>query len=171
MVQLSLTPHLKKGEGQAKKEKKDGFAIIEVLVSIVIIAILLITFEVLISHAIKVNRVNRYELKASLYLQEAIEVAKDLERSDWEALTCLTNCYPNVNSGVWELLAGQESLESGAYTRFLSIEDVCRNGDDEIVEGPCADPDPDTKKIVANINWNDSFRDRNLTLETYVYQY
>lgn len=168
MAQLSST---KKGPVLHLSKKGEGFALIEALVSIAIIAILLIAFEVLISHAIKVNRINRYELKASLYLQEAIEAVKDLERSNWEALTCVNYCYPNINGGDWELLAGQELLESGAYTRFLSVEDVCRNEDNEIVDELCSDPDLNTKKVVANINWNDSFRDRNLTLETYVYQY
>jgi type II secretory pathway pseudopilin PulG len=162
--------HFKNGE---------GFAMVEALVSIALIAILLITFEVLIAHAIKINRINRYELKASLYLREVIEIAKDLEQSDWDTLissTCLVPnaCHPLAIGGAWALVGGQEVLDSNTYTRTISIEPVCRDDSgfpNNIVPCPGLFDDPDTKKVIATIEWDDGFTNRDLTLETYVYHY
>jgi type II secretory pathway pseudopilin PulG len=160
-------------------KKEEGFAIVETLISIAIIALLLIGFEVLISQAIKMNRVNRTELKASLYLQEAIEIAKDLELSDWDTLTgssCTSSdvCYPVDSGGAWTLSNGLESLDSGSYVRELYVEDVCRDDSgfpNNIVDCPGSFNDPNTKKVVATVQWDDSFRSRNLSLEAYVYKY
>jgi len=160
-------------------KKQKGFAIVETLISIAIIGILLIGFQILISQAIKVNRVNRTELKASLYLQETIEIAKDLELSDWDTLTgssCISSsvCHPIDGGGSWALSNGQEFLDSGKYSRDIYIEDVCRDSSDfpnNIIDCPGLFNDPNTKKVVATVQWNDSYRPRSLSLETYVYKY
>ncbi len=160
-------------------KKQEGFAIVETLISIAIIGILLIGFEILISQAIKVNRVNRTELKASLYLQETIEIAKDLELSDWDLLvgsSCTSSnvCHPIDGGGAWSLANGLEYLDSGDYVRDIYIEDVCRDGSDfpnNIIDCPGLFNDPNTKKVVATVQWNDSYRPRSLSLETYIYKY
>lgn len=59
----------------------EGFSIIEALVGITLAALLLVAFTALISQTIKINHANTSKLKATMYLQELIEIAKDLEQS------------------------------------------------------------------------------------------
>ena len=160
-----------------------GFGIVEALVGITIAALLLVTFTTLIWQTIKINNANAKDLKATMYLQELIEVAKDLEQSDWDELTkdaCNISidsnykCHPYIDIVLqkWFLsTSGKEYLENNTYTRWLTIENVSRDpATNEIVTSGGVD-DPNTKKVKAEIKWNNGFQDRNLTLETYVYNY
>ena len=160
--------------------KNNGFAIVEALISVGIAASLVVTFTTFISKNIKVNYANTKEVKANFYLQELIEVARDLEQSDWSEITAPLCASPNIchtasSLGAWQFLAGAENLENKSYSRSVTIEDVYRSVStfpNTIVDStiPGAVLDPNTKKITATISWYDGFQNRSSTLETYVYQ-
>lgn len=155
-----------------------GFGIIETIISIGLAVILLIGFTTLILQIIKTSQVNTSELKAMMYLQELIEISKDLEQSGWDELInppCAAPliCHPEATLNTWTFTSGAESLDNGTYTRSLTIESVSRNQNtfpNEIVSNGGID-DPNTKKIIATIMWYDGLQTRNLMLETYVYNY
>lgn len=144
---------------------------------VVIASIILLAFTTLITKAIAFNSANGQRLKATLYLQELIEVAKDLEQSDWNLLiTCVSSqCHPEELGGSWNLNgSGPETID--IYTRSLTLEHVCRHIiTNEILSGPCDSADPEydeyTKKVIAQIDWNDRFGQAPLELEAYVYNY
>ena len=153
-----------------------AFGMIEVLVSLAIASIVLLTFTSLNVYNIKVSRANITKLKASMYLQELIEAAKDLEQSDWDAIVnspCSTACHPQIQGDAWVLVSGDESLDNNTYTRSVKFEEVHRDqlAFPNIIVDSGGVIDPNTKKSIAEISWNDGFQDRTLTLETYVYKY
>jgi prepilin-type N-terminal cleavage/methylation domain-containing protein len=127
-----------------------GFSLIEVIVSVAIVAILCVSFTALTLQALRVARINALELKARMYLQEEMEAAIDLEHSNWSGLSCSGQCHPEIQDGKWIISAGQETKE-GLYTRYLTITDDGAN----------------KKKVEAAISW----LDKNLTIESYVYNY
>lgn len=165
--------------------REKGFAMIEVLVSMVIASALIITFQSLILQIIRVNHANQNDIKANLYLREVAEIVKDLEQSEngWNnylaSSLCadeIIGCHPVAAGNSWTLEQGSEPLENNKYTRSLFIEPVFRNQDgfpNEIVpEGfPDAVLDDNTKKITITINWNDGFKPRAINLETFAYNY
>ena len=143
-----------------KTEESRGFAIVEVLVSLAIVAVIIITFESLIIRSAKISRANQSEFQANLYLREAIEIAKALEQSgnfDKLDITCTSSaqCHFTDDGNSWLSVPGTESLD-GIYTRSFYIETSAM--------------DTAVKKITATISWNNGMHDRTLTLESYVYQ-
>jgi len=129
-----------------------GFSLIEVIVSVAIVAILCISFTALTLQALKVSRINANELKARMYVQELMEVAIDLEQSGdegWTKLSEYTVCHPFIDGGKWQLSVGPETID--IYTRSLLVESI----------------DPNKKKVTASISWPD----KSLTIESYVYNY
>jgi type II secretory pathway pseudopilin PulG len=151
-----------------------GFGMIEAVVGVTLASILLTAFMTLTVQTVKINRANINELKADMYLKELIEVAKDLEQSDWNELstsTCVSACHPTTTANVWQLESGTELIDNNVYNRWLIIEEVFRNATDEIVVSttPGAVLSTSTKKIITTITWNDGFKDASSTLETYVY--
>lgn len=158
-------------------KKTQGFGLIEVIISIALVTIFLVTFTTLTLESMKTSRINSSELKAIMYLEELIEVAKDLEQSDWDQLinsSCYNPdfCYPAIQDNKWILLTGQEELDD-TYQRFLSLENVYRNQlsfPNEIVSSGGV-LDPNTKKVITKILWNNGFSSRDLTLESYLYDY
>ena len=157
--------------------KKNGFAILEIVVSIAVSAMLLVSFMTLAIQTKKVGRTYTSELQAQLYLAEIIESAKDLEKSNWNEIadgSCGSPaiCRPEISAGLWIFETGSEALDNGTFTRSLSVFEVQRNTltfPNEIVESGGV-VDPDTKKIIGAIYWNDGYNDRVLNLETYVYK-
>ncbi len=142
-----------------------GFAIIEALFGITIIAIILIAFQGLISYSIRVSRANQTELQANLYLIESVEISKALEKSitnlsQWDAVFPLgvcnetSKCMFVENGDSWEIAAGEEAELDGLYSRDIDIFSV----------------NDYTKRVVATVEWNNGLRNRKLTLENYVYQ-
>jgi len=138
-----------------------GFSIIEAIVGITLAALLLVAFTSLITQTIKINQANMSKLKATMYLQELIEIAKDMEQSATPTIIFNTGyfcdtCHPEVDNSVsppkWELFPGTEPLENNLFTRWITIEDT---GNDDI------------KMATAKISWKDTTS----TLETYLYYY
>jgi len=149
-----------------------GFSIIEAIVGITLAALLLVAFTALISQTIKINHANKSGLKATMYLQELIEIAKDLEQSNWIELsttTCASGCSANIDANEWKLTnPGDQNLEN--FTRNIFVNQVCRLSG-EIVDCSVggAEVSTNTKKVIATIKWNDGVNSS--ILETYVYTY
>lgn len=167
---------------------------IEAVVGIIVGLIIIVAFTTLISKAIVFNSVNGKQLKATLYLQELVEIAKDLEQStttwqsNWVSTTgqeCNTStpavCYPMASGTTWTLIstttaAKGETLEN-TYTRWMTIDNVCRSTTtNEILPPPCDPADPTysstTKKVVAQIEWIETASTMaSTTLEAYLYNY
>ncbi|MDX1608260.1 MAG: prepilin-type N-terminal cleavage/methylation domain-containing protein [Candidatus Spechtbacterales bacterium] len=160
--------------------KQHGFGLIEIITSVALAAVILVTFLSLLFFTAEISRTTSAKLRASLYLREMVEIAKALEAEDWNELTSAScPCYPYESGGEWILeddagLVPQE-LEGGAYTRSFNVEDVYRDDVDSfpnnIVDASesGAELDPNTKKIVATITWNRGTEPYTRTIETYVY--
>lgn len=180
----------------ADLKKKKGFGLIEALFGITITATLLLAFTTLNINTIKISEGNVKELKALLYAKELIEIGKELEQSPigWNKISDLSdgaNCnkhfYPKIDSSdpinlVWKINnPGEENLEQGSYSRWITVENIYRNHTafpNEISSvgclcGPCGAPasDPYAKKITARVEWSDRGQTKNVTLDAYLYNY
>lgn len=170
-----------------------GFGLIEAVVGIIVALGIILAFTALISRAVAYSSINGKQLKATLYLQEMVEAAKDLEQftttwqSNWVSATgdeCNTTtpavCYTAASGTSWVLIsttpaAKGETVEN-TYNRWLTIENVCRSTTtNEILLSPCDPGDPEysstTKKIIAEIEWNDKLGSQHLEMEAYLYNY
>ena len=167
-----------------KSINNKGFGIIEALVGITIGALLLVTFSTLIAQTIKINRVNAMNIKAMMYLQEMIEVAKDLEQSATATIFAVTspctNCHPcadidchplPVAEDTWGFNDGLQTVE--VFTRSMTISPVSRDPVTHQIK-TVYDPANDatsTKIATATISWYDGSQSHTKNLETYLYYY
>lgn len=154
---------------------------IEALVGIAVSSMFLMGFISLTLQSQMVARQNTKTLAATLALREAIEIARDLEKSDWDELTkaeCESPdvCHPVTVASLWTLADNSELLD-GTIERSLSWEQVCRNQaayPNEIVEDPsCTAPnviDPSTRKITATVSYETKNGTKTSSLSAYVYQ-
>lgn len=149
------------------------------MVSLGIASVLLVAFLTIIIKTEGVARLTVDMLRAEFYLTEAVEAAKDLERSNWSALTAAagtcsiaTPCHLEPLSGAWQIIPGSETLDAGYYTREFIVDAVCRDAStNDIADCSAGIPDPDTKKISAAVSWTDSIGPHNRDIEAYVYTY
>lgn len=155
---------------------QSGFVIIEALIGVVLASILLTVFLALSVQAAKINRASQNTFQAELYLKELVEIAKDLEQSDWCELTvsaCSSwECHPEISAGKWRLIGGAESVGNNKFTRSIVISEVKRNQlvypNEIILAGGVSDTK--TKKATAQISWADASHPA-MALEIYLYNY
>lgn len=160
----------------ASYPKSKGFGLIEATISMSIAAVLVVVFTALIIQTVQISRTNADRLRATLYLRELSEVAKDLEQSNWDLLASATStcafpsvCHPEVSGNIWVVASSTESLDGGAYVRSFTVEDVYRDQltfPNSIVETPGV-LDPGTKKVTGTVVWAGG----TMELEAYVYDY
>ena len=156
-------------------KQNKGFSILEVTISTAISAVLLITFLTLIFESKKAGASGKDDLKALLYLREAIEVSKDLEAANWAEMEnplCAfpAKCHPEISAGAWILVPGEEILES-RFTRSVTFLPVYRSSagfPNENVSAPGV-LDPKTKKVSASVSWDSRYGNKSVNLEDYVY--
>jgi len=138
------------------KKNSSGFALIEALLGVLIGAVILGAFVELGVRSSRLSHANRTEVTASLMVRGAMEAVKDLEQSDWSELSnCPTLCHQNISGGAWELASGSENLDykNTTFTRAISLTSV----------------DANTYFASTTVSWNNGLSDRNLTLQSYLY--
>jgi type II secretory pathway pseudopilin PulG len=157
----------------SSKKTADGFLLVDVLIGLFIASILTTAFIASVVSAVRYAGIQAKAVQAELLAIELLEVARELETSDWSQLStgsCAdpdSPCHPTISSGAWELVDGAETV--GAFTRSLSIDSVERDATFAIAESGTLDLN--TKKITADVTWNAYGSPHSLTLQTYVYDH
>jgi prepilin-type N-terminal cleavage/methylation domain-containing protein len=164
------------------RTSQKGFTLVEIIVTLALAAVLVLAIITLNVQSLKVSRLNMVELRASLYVSEALEIGKDLELSNWNHLktstcTSASSCHPSIPSagGAWTLVSGSETLDNSFFTRSVWIEQVERNictFPNTIVSSGvvCPTPaNPDSLKYVASVAWTDDTGTHTQTLEAFLH--
>lgn len=179
------TMHIFKHSGYARQQQGDfssqrGFALLEAMMSLVIAVVLIASFQTVLLGSVKASHANETELRAMIYLREMLEIARDLEQSNWAEfpVTCTGSSqeyhFEDI-AGEWNITNGEEVLEGGAYTRRFVVEPVFRDQLDRpnqiVPDGAGGVCDESTKKVIATITWYNGVTSRTEVLEEYVYEY
>ncbi len=133
---------------------------VEVIVSIGVASMVVLGFTYLNFQNIRISQHNILNLQANLYAMEALEIAKELEISDWDEFDeCSTKCHPRIDGGFWELASGEEGIGGeGVFTRWMAVED---HTDPELLG--------DSKKVTVFVTFSDGLGDHEIKVETYVF--
>ena len=145
-----------------------GVSIVEILVVIVIINVTLVALLGLAAFSLKTSTLIKETNQADFLVQEAMEAVRNFrDGTDWNT-DGLRNLSPGIyhlekSSDVppkWQLVSGEETVNG--FTREIEIEDVYRDGNDNIAES--GDPDSETKKVTVTIFW----KDKEVKIATYL---
>lgn len=153
---------------QIKNQK--GASLIELLIAMAIFAILVPAVSQLAVGTYSSNRAS-YENDEAVFLnQQAIEAARSIKKQGWDNPFLATNCSSGcgIDNGGGNWVWNGSNTTSGKFTTTILVEDVERNGSDEIVESGGTD-DEDTKKITATTTWDFlTGQNRSISYITYV---
>jgi type II secretory pathway pseudopilin PulG len=153
--------------------KKGGFTIVEIIIAIVIVVSVFGTILSFFSLDIRTSERNRTRLQALLFAQEAMEAVRSFrDNTTWSGngpgiLISGTNYHPVIASSGWSIISGSEN--TGIFTRNIVFYNVSRNINDNIesVYNP-ANKDPDTKKVIVVVSWNDRYGPASESLTSYI---
>ncbi len=157
---------------------KKGFTLIEVLISLAILAI--VSASVLPVVAWLINRTHKYQYdsKAAAVLLEGVEasynvlLAKSENGESWDEFSSGQRYKPTFNATTkgWDLTNGQ-SVEETRFTRWIEFSDVCREPgsgkrDENCLAG--SEKDNKSKTIKAYVTWSESSGDKSIKAELLV---
>ncbi len=156
-------------------KREAGFGIIETVIASAIIGGSLWALASVFLLSGSAVSLARERTQAAFLAEEGIEVARHLRDAGWNAnissLTPGQNYYFsfNASSSLWSIGTVPEPAIEGIFLRSIRAERVSRNAnfDIEAVYNP-AHEDPETRKIVVEIEWTRKGALKTATLEAYL---
>lgn len=137
------------------QKKYRGFGLVEIIIAVAIVSISLFALSNASNLAFTLIDESTRETRASFLLEEGVEAVRILRDSGWSAniapLTSGTGYYP-IFATNWTLASTDPGPIDGIFTRTITLENVLRDGNDDIA--PTGTPDLDTKKVTVSVSWN-----------------
>lgn len=149
------------------KNKKSGFALVEILVACTIISVALIALITSVQAATELSRRSVENIQVSFLLDEGAEVTKIIRDNGWSGISSLTigtTYYPTFSSNIWSLSTTPNTI--GAFTRTIVLDYVYRDINDDIASSGTLDTG--MRKITETITWNNEKGVQTKTLTFYI---
>ena len=152
---------------QHKQQK--GIGMIEVIVSLAVIAIAFWSFYGLAAYSVIIQEQNKAKIEALSLASEAIEAVRSIRNENWANLLSLTpgaRSYPIISENKWVLSETEPELINGSYNRWFVAEKVYRDSNDDI--NASGAEDGQTIKVTAVVEWTHRNKTNQMTLITYL---
>ncbi len=150
---------------QTLNGSKCGFSIIEMLIAIAILAMTLTALLGMASFSLGIQGLVRQTTQADNLAKEAMEAVRSIrDNNTWNQITNGNHGLAN-SGGYWSFSGTDNTI--GNLTRIISVADVRRDAEDNIVESGGV-IDPDTKKITVMVSWSERSRPHEIELITYL---
>ena len=151
------------------KFRQKGIGIVEGIVGISMLLIIFIAFSSLLNFNQRIQQQNENKLEAINIAAEAIEAVYSIKKEDWDIISALnfsTNYYPEISGKKWVLSATDPGPVGGIYQRWVVLERVYRDLNDDIAAAGAEDTE--SRKVTAYVEWNERGSTKQITLVTYI---
>jgi type II secretory pathway pseudopilin PulG len=145
-----------------QKTYQKGALLLELLIVIAILAVILSVVANAVFLSIRSNKAGGERDIASALVSEALEAVRAATEEDWQNIYGLTKSSQHykttISSGEWVLSTGDETITINgiAYTRYVVIDNVSRDGTTRLIQTSYSgtDDDPNTQKVTATVSWS-----------------
>lgn len=149
---------------------KKGTTIIELLVVLGIVSMVFFSINHLILLGFQTSFLGLTYTKGILLAQEGLEVMRILKTQSWQSniasLNALTPYYPTLSGTTWSLQTSSPGLLDNLFTRFLTIENVYRDGNNNIAS--LGTLDNNTKKVTVTTRWQTTIGQKEIIIPAYI---
>ncbi|OGY22778.1 MAG: hypothetical protein A2172_01870 [Candidatus Woykebacteria bacterium RBG_13_40_15] len=153
-----------------KQIKIKGMGLVEILIVLAVVAVGFLSILSFLIFSRGVTFQAARNTKVTALAEEGIEAVRSMRDESWAAnvsvLASGTTYYPVISSGKWSLSAINPGLIDNLYTRTIVVSNVSRDANDNI--SASGTNDPNTKKVVATVTWQESGRSKSVVLTTYI---
>ena len=146
------------------KKHKQGYFLIEALLSIVIFSVLVLSIFSMIGFLQRRVTRSDFESEAGKVLQDGMEIAHSAVLADWSAYAD-GDYYPvfDADDKTWILLSGEEEGIETRFGRKISLSRVCRDksSGERLETAVCGgDIDPRSREIMVSVWWAEESKDK-----------
>lgn len=149
-----------------KSNHSAGFSLLELIFAIALFSIATGAIISLTIHAQINNSISASSAQAERLAEQGIEAARAIRDNNFLSLTAGDHGVTDTN-GYWEFNGASDTIEN-FYERKVTVEDAYRDGDGEIVVGPTANIDLDTKKVSSTVEWEQEGVEQEIQLISYL---
>lgn len=138
-----------------KKKSKSGFAMVEIIVAVAIIAASFIFILSVAQRSIVIARDALHQTEASFLLEEGAEATRIVRDTAWFGISSLsagTTYYPTFSSNTWTLSTTPNTVDG--FTRTVVLSTVYRDGNANIAVSGAQDTG--TRLVTVNVSWNEA---------------
>ncbi|MBI2039313.1 MAG: hypothetical protein HYT22_03500 [Candidatus Niyogibacteria bacterium] len=144
-----------------------GFAVLEIVVSVSLIAVALFALSGTARLAYRAIGEASDRIRAGFLLEEGFEALKTIRDDSWSSIENLALDQPyylEFSGGRWNATTSPQLADS-LFTRSFTVRAVFRDGTENIA--PSGTSDPNTKKVELSVAWSE--RGRNLQVSGVAY--
>lgn len=140
-------------------QSQTGVLMVEIIVTMAIFALLATGAIYFLSSNVYSAQAAAKRATAAAYLQQGVEAVQAIDREAWNFLADTPDAEYGLDqtSGIWSLAADPDNPDGDPdYTRTITVADVYRNPDGDIVESTETDAtlDPHTRSVNVEIEWD-----------------
>lgn len=132
-----------------------GFGLLEIVVAISIVSFSLFSVMSAVILALRVSEGSGKNVQAAYLLEEGVEALRILRDTSWQNkianLAAGVNYYFVFGNGAWQATTSAPALIDQIFERKFVLENVYRNGDDDIAQSGSLDNG--TKKAAITVSW------------------
>lgn len=155
-------------------KKTKGFSLVEVVVGCSIVTLVGVTIIGAIAQSSYLSNRSLYSAQSAFLLEEGIEAVKTIRNAGWtniSSLSTTTNYYLSfdTNTNTWSLLTTNPGLISSKYTRVVTVANVYRDSNSDIVSSG-GTLDDGTRLVTISVSWKEGGQTTTKTLSSYVAQ-
>ncbi len=151
-----------------RKFQKNGFGLVEVVVGVSVALIVFFSVGQVSLLALKASEEKENRLRALNLAEEGIEAVRNLRDAGWSSnianLNFGSKYYVATSSSGWILTSTNPGLIDGKFKRYVVMDSVSRDANDDITESGGTD-DPGTKKVTSVVSWGGSSKKSSIYFE------
>lgn len=152
-----------------KQKKHNGFGLIEIVVSVGIVGTVLSGVFFFYQKSLFINQRTTMLVQTNMLLVEGVEVVKFLRDDSWSTnITSFPTSTPQYlvfTSGDWEVVSTSTQIDN-VFTRWFVLEDVYRDGNDDIAASGTYDPN--TLKLSMHVSASLKGSTTTESIQTYI---
>ncbi len=138
---------------------RKGFSVVEVIISISIISIIMISISSVYTNLVQLSYKNTDKLQAAFILDEGVEILKILKKQSWSNVsssTINTNYYFIWLDNQWQSTTTPVVIDN-KFSRTFNIQNVYRDNDTlNIISDTNGFLDENSRLININVEWFDN---------------
>lgn len=150
-----------------------GSLMLEIIVSVGVLALFCVAIGGIVVANARVVTTANLETRATAIAREGMEEVIAIKQASWSgvALTSPTNTYivqkVEVASPYFELHAGP-SEQVDSFTRTITMTQGMRDAGTQILSDAGTLPDPNTRKVIVSVTWDDRGTHKSVSLVSYL---
>ena len=136
-----------------KQKIQKGFGVVEIIVGASVISIALFGLVATFQNSLRISRETGRIIEARFLAEEGLEAMRIMRDGGWSNvgnLATSTPLYLIFSGGTWATTSAP-TLINQTFLRTVVVEDVRRDGNDDIAS--TGSIDPDAKKVTVSVSW------------------